>query len=139
MKGQRVDWIPGWIQAFEEAESAPANAALLSHPVPWASIALMTQASDVTVGAVVKQHVASAWQPLAFFSRKLRNNEQKYSVFDQELLATRHFCFLPEGRSFTVYVAHKPLTFAMAKVTEPCSACQQRHLAAISEFTRNIQ
>ena len=51
-------------------------------------------------------------------------------------LATR---FLLEGRSFTAYVDHKPLTFAMSKVAEPWSARQQRHLAAISEFTTDIR
>lgn len=113
----QVDWIPEWIQAF-----ALANAALLVHPIPRASIALSTDASDVAVRAVVEQCVASTWQPLVFFSRKLWNNKQKYSVFNQELLATRHFCFLPESSSFTVYVSHKPLTFAISKVTEPWSA-----------------
>ena len=34
---------------------------------------------------------------------------------------------------------HKPLTFAFAKVSEPWSARQQRHLAAISEYTTNIR
>lgn len=64
-------------------------------------------------------------------------------MFDRELLAlflaTRHFRFLLEGRSFTAYVDHKPLTFAMSKVSEPWSARQQRHLAAISEFTTDIR
>lgn len=34
---------------------------------------------------------------------------------------------------------HKPLTFAMAKVAEPWSARQQRHLSYISEFTTDLQ
>ena len=139
----QVDWTPVRIQAFEGAKAALANAALLAHPASRAPIALTTDASDVAVGAVVEQRVAGAWQPLAFFSRGLRDSERKYSVFDRELLAlylaTRHFRFLLEGRPFTAYVDHKPLTFAMAKVTEPWSARQQRHLAAISEFTTDIQ
>jgi len=36
-------------------------------------------------------------------------------------------------------VDHKPLTFAMSKVTEPWSARQQRQLSYISEFTTDIQ
>lgn len=138
-----VEWSSERDQAFKGAKAALANATLLAHPAPGATIALTTDASDVAVGAVVEQRVAGVWQPLAFFSRKLRDNERKYSVFDRELLAlylaTRHFRFLLEGRSFTAYVDHKPLTFAMAKVTEPWSARQQRHLAAISEFTTDIR
>ncbi|TWW56016.1 Retrovirus-related Pol polyprotein from transposon 297 [Takifugu flavidus] len=44
-----------------------------------------------------------------------------------------------QGRSFTAFVDHKPLTFAMAKTAEPWSARQQRHLSYISEFTTDIK
>uniref|UniRef100_A0A669E6I5 Gypsy retrotransposon integrase-like protein 1 n=1 Tax=Oreochromis niloticus TaxID=8128 RepID=A0A669E6I5_ORENI len=138
-----IDWLPERIQAFSEAKAALANAALLAHPFPSAEIALTTDASDVAVGAVLEQRVSGVWQPLAFFSRTLRDSERKYSVFDRELLAlhlaTRHFRFFLEGRSFTAYIDHKPLTFAMSKVSDPWSGCQQRQLAAISEFTTDIQ
>ena len=120
-----------------------ANAALLAHPSPTAPVALTTDASDYAVGAVCEQWVGGAWQPLAFFSRKLRDNERKYSAFDRELLglflATRHFRFLLEGRRFTAFVDHKPLMFAMAKSSEPWSGRQQRQLSAISEYTTDIQ
>ncbi|XP_053734725.1 uncharacterized protein LOC128767052 [Synchiropus splendidus] len=139
----QVEWTSERQQAFDGAKAALANATLLAHPASQVPIALTTDASDIAVGAVVEQRVAGVWQPLAFFSRRLRDNERKYSTFDRELLAlylaTRHFRFLLEGREFTAYVDHKPLTFAMGKVTEPWSARQQRHLAAVSEFTTDIQ
>ena len=140
---QDVDWTSERVRAFEDAKAALADAAMLAHPSPAAPIALTTDASEYAVGAVCEQWVAGAWQPLAFFSRKLRDNERRYSTFDRELLAlflaTRHFRFLLEGRRFTAFVDHKPLTFAMAKTTEPWSARQQRQLSAISEFTTDIQ
>ena len=147
LKGKKdnddVDWTQVREQAFEDSKAALANAAMLAHPSPAAPIALTTDASDYAVGAVCEQWVDGAWQPLAFFSKKLRDNERKYSTFDRELLALflaiRHFRFLLEGRKFTVYVDHKPLTFAMAKTTEPWSGRQQRQLSAISEFTTDIQ
>ena len=138
-----VDWSPERLQAFEDAKAALARAAMLAHPSPAAPIALTTDASDYAVGAVCEQWVDGAWQPLAFFSKKLRDTERKYSTFDRELLAlflaVRHFRFLLEGREFTAFVDHKPLTFAMAKTTEPWSGRQQRQLSAISEFTTDIQ
>ena len=83
------------------------------------------------------------WQPLAFFSRQLRNAELKYSAFDRELLgvhlAIPQFRFMLEGRQFSVYTDHKPLVHAMAKTAELWSSRQQRHLSAISEFTTDIQ
>ena len=138
-----LDWSSEMDIAFTAAKAALADAALLAHPSPAAPIALTTDASDYAVGAVCEQWVGGAWQPLAFFSKQLRENERKYSTFDRELmglfLATRHFRFLLEGRRFTAFVDHKPLTFSMAKTAEPWSGRQQRQLSAISEFTTDIQ
>lgn len=112
-------------KAFSDTKEALASATMLTHPVPGASVALTTDASDYAVGAVYEQLVGGVWQPLAFFSRQLRSSERKYSTFDRELLAlylaVRHFRFLLEARPFTVFVDHKPLIFAMSKVSEPSS------------------
>ena len=85
---------------------------------------------------MLEQLIDNVWQPLAFFSRQLRKPETKYSAFDRELLAAylavRHFRYYLDGRSFTVFTDHKPLTFAFNKVSDPWSNRQQRHLAAIS-------
>ena len=138
-----VDWTVERDKAFEDAKAALAGATMLAHPSPDAQIAITTDASDYAVGAVHEQWVNGAWQPLAFFSRQLRPNERKYSTFDRELLglylAVRHFRFMLEGRQFTAFVDHKPLTFAMAKTAEPWSARQQRQLSFISEFTTDIK
>ena len=138
-----VDWTEGRDKAFADTKAALAQATMLAHPSATASIAITSDASDYAVGAVYEQWVGGAWQPLAFFSRQLRANERKYSTFDRELLglylAIRHFRFLLEGRHFTAFVDHKPLVFAMAKVAEPWSARQQRHLSYISEFTTDLQ
>ena len=95
------------------------------------------------VGGVLQQQVRGEWQPLAFFSKQLRKPELKYSAFDRELLAiylaVRHFRYFLEGRHFPVFTDHKPLTFAMSKVTEPWSARQQRHLSDISQYTTDIR
>ena len=140
---QLVEWTAERVQAFQDVKAALANATMLAHPSPSAPVALTSDASDVAVGAVYEQCVGGVWQPLAFFSRQLRPAEWKCSTFDRELLAlylaVRHFRSMLEGRSFTTFVDHKPLTFAMGKVTEPWSARQQRHLAYISEFTTDIQ
>ncbi|KAJ8401803.1 hypothetical protein AAFF_G00377740 [Aldrovandia affinis] len=138
-----VDWSSEMSGSFSATKEALANATMLAHPVPDAPIALTSDASDRGVGAVLEQQIDGVWQPLAFFSRQLRASEQKYSTFDRELLAlylaVRHFRFLLEARPFTAFVDHKPLTFVMAKLSEPWSARQQRHLSYVSEFTTDIQ
>ena len=76
-------------------------------------------------------------------SKQLRKPETKYSAFNRDILAIyltiRHFRFFVEGRPFTAITDHKPLTFCMAKVSEPWSSSQARHLPYISEHTTDIR
>jgi RNase H-like domain found in reverse transcriptase len=53
--------------AVEQAKAALAAASGLAHPVPHAQIALVTDASDIHVGAVLQQQEGKAWRPLSFF------------------------------------------------------------------------
>ena len=59
---------------------------LLAHPKPGVKLTLMTDASDVAMGAVLAQEDG---RPLGFFSRKLSQAQRKYSAFDKELLAIK--------------------------------------------------
>ena len=119
---QEISWSHQMKQAFVAAKCALVNATMLAHPCSDCSLALTSDASDRAVGAVLEQFKQRQWQPLAFFSRQLRNAELKYSAFDRELLgvhlAIRHFRFMLEGRKFSVYTDHKPLVHAMAKTAE---------------------
>jgi hypothetical protein len=40
-----------------------------------------------------------------------------------------------EGRTFTVFTEHKPLTSALQRVSPPVSARQQRYLSYLAEFS----
>ena len=140
---QIIDWTNDMCESFTSSKAALADATMLSHPKPGASISLTSDASDQAVGAVLQQYVDGFWQPLAFFSKQLRPPEQKYSTFDRELLALylaiRHFKYFLEGRSFTMFTDHKPLVCAMSKASDLWTARQQRHLAHISEFSIDIR
>ena len=122
-------------KAFQDSKAALAGATMLIHPCQNVPISLTTDASDRAVGSTLQQFVNGVWEPLAFFSKQLRPPERKYSAFDRELLALylsiRHFRYFLEGRPFTVYTDHKPLTFSMSKTAEPWSNRQQRHLSYI--------
>ena len=124
--------------SFYSVEATP-----LAHPCHDAPISLTTDASNLAIGAVLQQSVDGTSVPLTFFSQKLRPPELKYSTFDRELLALylsiRHFRYFLEGRQFTVFTDHKPLTHCMSKVSDPWSNRQQRQLSYISEFTTDIQ
>ena len=142
-KKEPVVWSSVLEFAFTAAKSALANATLLSHPSPNALTALTTDASDLGIGAVLEQKINGLWKPIAFFSKKFSPAESRYSAFDRELLAIylsiRHFKYFLEGRQFTVFTDHKPLTSALTRIGDPHSARQARHLAAIAEYTASIQ
>jgi RNase H-like domain found in reverse transcriptase len=115
------------------------SATCLTHPDPQADISLAVDASDRHVGAVLQQLESGSWRPLAFYSKKLDATQVKYSAFDRELLAAylavRHFRYLLEGRQFTLYTDHKPLTFALKSTTDPWTVRQQRQLAYLADFS----
>ena len=134
---------PEVLKAIDDCKCSLARATLLVHPDPHADIAVHTDASDSAIGAVLQQKAKGVWQPIAFFSRKLSNAQKKYSPYDRELLAIyeaiKHFRFMVEARTFTVFTDHKPLTHAFSSRRDNCSPRQFRYLDYISQFTTNIQ
>ncbi len=106
-------------------------------------ISLACDASDAHLGAVLQQLSPKGWQPLSFYSKKLDDPQKCYSTFDRELLAAylavRHVRFLLEGREYFIETDHKPLTYALHRVSEPWSACQQCQLGYLAEFTADIR
>ena len=133
-----VEWTPAATQAFETCKESLAEATLLAHTNSGATLAIFSDASD----HALKQFVDGAWQPLDFFSKKLSLAESTYGAYDCELLAVylavKYFRHMVEGRSFTVYTDHKPITYAFRKKNQQCSPRQFRLLDFISEFTTDI-
>ena len=140
-----IEWTAERRTAFQAARSALGKATHLAYPKQEAEIALMVDASANHVGAALQQRAgpSAPWEPLGFFSKKLDAAQVRYSAYDRELLACvqgiRHFRFMLEGRRFTLYTDHKPLTFALSKAAEPWTARQCRHLSYVAEFTGDIR
>ena len=136
-------WTTAATAAFQEIKDTLANATLLVHPQPDAPINVMTDASDIAIGAVLQQLLDGQWCPLAYFSRKLSPTEQRYSTFDRELLAVycaiRHFWHFLEAREFHILTDHKPLTHSLHSKPDKHSPRQVRHLDFISQFTSDIR
>nr|VZI00474.1 unnamed protein product [Spirometra erinaceieuropaei] len=119
------------LTAFERIKNSLADATLLTHPAPEAQLSLMADASTVAVGAVLQRHLAGSTQPLAFFSKKLLPAETRYTV--------KHFRHSLEGRDFTVFTDHKPLTFALRSHTDKLNPREIRQLDYIFQFTSDIR
>nr|CDS28375.1 gag pol polyprotein [Hymenolepis microstoma] len=104
---------------------------------------LKTDASQVTVEAVLQQVVKGETQPLSFFSKKLTTTETRYSTFGRELLsiylAVKNFRFILEGRQFTIFTDHKPLIYAFRAAADHHSPRETRHLDFITQFTGDVR
>jgi cleavage and polyadenylation specificity factor subunit 1 len=137
---QKLVWTS---TAFTEIKEALAQATLLSHPKPSAPTCIVTDASDIAVGAVLQQLIDGVWCPISFFSKQLKPSETRYSTFDRELLAvylaTKHFRHFIEGRVFHIRTDHKPLTFALDARADRHSPRQVRHLDYVAQFTSDIR
>jgi len=139
---EKFIWTDECEIAFQQVKDDISNATLLAHPQREAPLTLTTDASNVAVGAVLHQKQGQHWVPLAFFSKTITPTEQRYSTFDRELLAIalaiKHFRYFLEGRLFTVFTDHKPLTTALTSKAEK-SPRQSRQLDFISQFTNDIR
>ena len=128
--------------AFEKVKTVLADATLLAHHEPNAPLNLMVDASNFAVGGVLQQQIEGSWQPIAFFSKRLKSAETRYSTFGRELLAIylaiRYFRHILEGRNFDVYTDHKPLCYAFRAKLDRYSPREVRHLDYISQFTTTI-
>lgn len=141
----KIFWTDIAEEAFLKCKAGLQQAATLSHPLPNVQLALMTDASNTCIGAVLQQKVRGSWKPLGYFSKKLTPTEQKYSTYDRELLAIfksiKYFRKLFEGQPLTVYTDHKALCHAFSKLGKQDKETPRRtrHLLFISEFTVDIQ
>ena len=142
-QSKNLQWTDAAETAFNNIKSALTHVATLAHPQPNVDLCVMTDASDIAVGAVLQQRVDDAWQPIAFFSRKLKPAETRYSAFGRELLAIylaiRHFRPTLEGRHFHVLTDHKPLIYAFKAAPDRYSPREIRQLDYISQFTTDIR
>ena len=139
----KLQWFSEATMAFVAAKEALASATLLSYPKPNAPTSIMCDASDTAVGAVLQQYIGEQWCPIAYFSKQLQPAQTRYSTFDRELLAIylsiKHFRHFIEGREFSVFTDHKPLTYALLTSSDKYTPRQVRHLDYISQFTSDIR
>lgn len=138
-----ITWSTESEQAFVKCKTELANATLLFHPRSNADLCLFSDASDTAIGGVLNQYIDGQVQPLAFFSKKLKNAQQRYSTYDRELLAlfesVRYFRNLIEGHQCTLFTDHKPLVFIFNKKAAKESPRQSRHIDYISQFSTDIR
>ncbi|CAI7887403.1 unnamed protein product [Closterium sp. NIES-53] len=80
---------------------------------------VVTDASDIAIGAVLLQDFGNGLQPIAYESRKLHPPEKNYPIHDREMLAIVDAfkvwrCYLT-GADMTIRTDHKSLQFLRAQ------------------------
>ena len=79
-------WRDAGSNNFTALKVAMVTAPVLRLPDFEKQFVVTTNASDVVVGAILKQDFGSGLQPIAFASRKLNSTEIRYSAYERELL-----------------------------------------------------
>ncbi len=99
------DSIHQW--AFDNVKAAIAKETVLAYPDFSKPFEVYTDASSVQLGAVITHDN----RPIVFFSRKLSETQQKYSITEIELLAIvetlKEFKGMLWGQDIKVYTDHK--------------------------------
>ena len=116
-KGSKsLSWNEEAETPFFRSKSLLADASLLVFPTASSAMSIYADASDIGIAVVLQIKQLGVWCPVAFFSRRLDKNQQKYSTFDRELLAAysaiKHFRHFLECWQFTLFTDHKPLVRA---------------------------
>ena len=97
-------------KAFDNAKASIAKEVILAYPDFSKVFEIFTDASTKQLGSVITQEN----RPIAFFSRKLTETQQKYSVTEIELLAIvetlKEFKGMLWGQNLKVFTDHKNLT-----------------------------
>jgi hypothetical protein len=94
---------PELLEAFGKLKEASCSVDVLKIPDPAKTFILETDASNVAVGAVLKQKGEEEECPVYYYSQILSKSEQNYSVYEKELYAVVRAC-----ESFRVFLLGTP-------------------------------
>ncbi|GJP47431.1 hypothetical protein CLOM_g6619 [Closterium sp. NIES-68] len=118
-KGTFYEWGEKQQAAFEALKTLLMSPPVLCIADPERPFEVITDASDIAIGAVLMQDFGNGLQPIAYESRKMQSAERNYPVHDKEILAIVHAfkiwrCYVT-GADVTVRTDHKSLQYLRAQ------------------------
>ena len=136
-------WNEDCQKSYEQLKTALRSAMTLQFPDRSINeYSITTDASDKAIGACLHQVRGGQSYPIDLYSRKLSDTEQRYSVFEKELLAIvaslKKWKNTISGCHLTVFTDHKPIVGAFQSAKERFSDRQQRHFCIIHEYVADI-
>ena len=128
--------------AIDKIKGILSSVTPLAHPGPVSHYQLVTDSSQFAIGAALHMMVENEPIPIGFFSKKLSQQQCKYSTFDRELLAAYsavlYFKHLIEGRNVVILTDHKPLCNAFLSKNPSKSDRQQRQISVLTEYVTQV-
>ena len=111
---KKFEWSEAATQAVKTLQHLISNAPCLARWDRELPVRVVTDASKIGLGAVLEQRHQDEWRPVAFWSRKLRDPETRYSTTDREWLAvveamTAKWNGFLEDKAFTICSDHAAL------------------------------
>lgn len=124
-------WGDDQAKSFNDLKHALVLAPVLRRPKFNTPFEIHTDSSNVAVGACLMQRIESQPHAVAYFSRKLKGPEVRYSATDTEALAVvegvRAFNVYVYGRSFEVFTDHRLLTYIFKRPTKSARMSRWSH------------
>lgn len=137
----KFKWSPEAENAFINLKQKLLSQPILRHPDFNKEFFLVTDASTCSLSAILCQKYFDILHPIAYFSKKLKNNEARWATLDLELYAivsgVQYFKQYLYGRKFTILSDHKSLSYFL-KLDSPAGRVS-RWLLKLSEYTFDFQ
>ena len=116
-KNTKFVWNDELENHFQSIKNKVANATENTHYNPHLGTRIKCDASRAGVGAGLEQRSPKGWHTVAFASRFLNSDEERYTVNELELLgvvwSVEHFKYYLFGKSFTIITDHRALLSIM--------------------------
>lgn len=132
----QIQWTEQTRLAFQNVRDALVTNPVLYSPDFEKIFVLQTDASEVGLGAVLKQEQGGELYPVAYLSRKLYPRETRYSVNEKECLTLKwaldSFKYYLLGRDFVVETDHRALQWI--NKMKDTNACVTRWSLSMQPF-----
>lgn len=136
-KGMKFKWNTQCDEAFNQIREIFINKPFVIQPNLNETFYLNTDCSSKFLSGILCQKVDGKLRPIKFFSRRLKNTQQKYAATKLELLAiiesVRYFKDYLYGKQFIILSDHMPLKYHL-KLSNPAPMIA-RWLIELSEYS----
>ena len=136
-------WTESEENTFREVKSCLTRAPVMVYFTPGLPTRIVTDASPVGLGAILEQKQSDGeYRPVYYASRKLTDNESRYSQFEREALgvycACKRFYLYLIGIEFEILTDHKPLVSVLGAKSKPPSPRIELWLLQLQQYSYTI-